>query len=102
MPKRLHIYATADVLRSVKEGVEVTANCGVRKTLTRADIDKAVTSDLKGCRKCLDVVAELTKERDVTIAKRGWDELNRPIFAYRMTLKPGPTGTCTVDWPLAG
>lgn len=102
MPRKLHIYSTDDVLKSVREGVEITANCGRRKTLTRADVDKAANSDLKGCRKCMDVVTELTKQKDVTIAKRGWEELNRPRFVYRMTLKPGATGIYSMDWPLAG
>ncbi|MFJ4997147.1 hypothetical protein ACIP5T_03280 [Microbacterium sp. NPDC088619] len=102
MPKRLHIYTTEDVLKSVKEGVEVTANCGLRKTLTRGDIDEAATSDRKGCAKCLQVVSDLTKERDVTIGKRGWDALNRPVFTYRMTIKPGGNTTYTNGWPLAG
>jgi len=80
MAKRLHIYLSSDIKKSVLNKVEIAANCGLRKTLTAADIDEAVTSKRKACAKCLAVVAELTKSDDVTLIKReGWEALrDRP------------------------
>jgi hypothetical protein len=102
MPKRLHIYTTEDVLKSVKQGVEVTANCGLRKTLTAADIDEAATSTRKPCRKCTDVVAEMAKGQDVTLVRReGWEALKKRETTYTVKLKATAHGY-TFEWPLAG
>ncbi|MEW2010323.1 hypothetical protein AB0300_12705 [Microbacterium sp. NPDC078814] len=105
MGKRLHIYLSDDVRRSVEQGVEVRANCGRRKTLTAADIDKAAQVDWPGCKKCLAVVAAHSKDGDVTLVHRsGWEALRQRTThtSYRFTMRLTSSGSYVTDWPLAG
>lgn len=73
MGKKLHIYVAGDVTRSVLDAVPVTANCGLTKVLTRESIDKAKSSDRPTCKRCMQVIEELTKTTRIHLDKRdGW------------------------------
>lgn len=103
MGKKLHVYTADDVTRSVLEGVPVTANCGLTKVLTKKSIDKAATTSAPPCKRCMEVIAELTKTEEVTIGERkGWlghlEERTRRR-GYSVTVKSSATTwTYSTKW----
>ncbi len=86
---KLHIFNQQTLIAGVMSGEQISAECGYRKVVTRADVDAAVDSQRSVCRGCSDAVARLAQQEQVTIHKpEGWARL--------LVKAGGPTPTVKV------
>lgn len=111
MSKKLHIWDSEALTRSVLDGVPIEAACGFTKVVSREDVDKAATSDLRTCKGCASAIAEMTRTTDVHLNQRsGWAvHLERQVrreravkWSFTITTGSPTNWGYTSDWPLAG
>ena len=80
-PKRPieHLWFPEDVARSVIGGKEITAQCGAKRTFTRADF---IAGLYKACQKCQDIAGERNPDGYGVNIDTSWAGVLERAFTY--------------------
>ena len=110
MATKAHFLDPRAIVRSVLNGTEATAACGLKKVFTRDGVESASAGGLKTCKGCLVAIGEnVAKGDEVTLhPAEGWTALLERVWKlqeadrYRpMTFTFTNGNATTWNFPLA-